>query len=144
MSKIASIGEPRIVFDLDGPPLIPAAKYELAYRRHVYTSMFKGRNKLEIVFAIVAQGPYFETEVSRYYNIRKIGRNYRPPKSGDLQREMIAVLGKTNLKLGIPWEMLKTCVIEGEIVTVTKDAQGRELAEENQYSKVARLIRKVQ
>ena len=94
MSRVYDIRESNLVFDLGTEPLIPDGRYQLAYVRHSYAPMFRGRWKLIIEFRVIDEGPYFETVLKRFYNVRKLERQYRPPRNGDLTREMAQLFGR--------------------------------------------------
>lgn len=122
-------------------PLLPEGEYTLAYVRHEYTAMFKGRTKLVVVFRVVDMGEHFGTLLRRYYNVRKVGKRYHVGASTDLAREMAALFGKGATRRGTDFGQIASALIVGEVATVTVDANNRRLADVNRYSRVARLQR---
>ena len=123
-------------------PLVPEGLYTFAYVRHFYVRAFAKTDKLFMEFRIITQGKYFETILKRFYNVKKSYKSYRAPPNGDLSRELASLFGRASLKHGIiPFEKLKEEMLVGEVQTVTVDSSGRDLGAENEYSKLARLIK---
>ncbi len=136
--------EPKLWLPASDWAWVPDGKYELGYRDRSYVRYFGKGHKLAITFAILSQGAHFGTLVTRYFNVDKQGRNYRAPRKGDLNREMADLFGKQSARRGMDWPRLKSTIIEGEIRTVTKSTNQRELTEQTRYSVVNRLLRVIQ
>ena len=143
MNRVVDLHEPNLVFDLSTEPLIPDDRYQMVYVKHSYGRMFKGHWKLVMNFRIVEEGRHFETVLKRFYNVRKLERQYRAPKSGDLTREMADLFGRSAMKQGIPWDKLRSSVILGETRTISSDSNNRTMSGANRYSVVGRLIKVV-
>ena len=110
--------------------------------------MFKGKApKLIMNFRIVTFGDYFETELSRYYNVKRIiGKPqrfgcFKPSMKGAFLREYMTLFtGKVNRLDRIPMSYFENAIIEGHVETV-KRAQGKNIPTELQYSVITELRR---
>ena len=130
----------------DIAPLIKPGNYELALIDYKTAMMFMGKApKLIMNFRIITFGEWFETEVSRYYNVQRIigkpqryGR-FRCSKKGAFLREYMTLFtGRVNRLDRVPMSYFEDEIIEGKIHTV-KRSQGREIPKELQYSVISEL-----
>ena len=121
--------------------LIPPGLYELAYVRHDYRYIFR-RWSLDLTFCVV--GERRGTILHCYYRVAKENKAYRAGPKSKLMRSARNLFGRSAAKYGMPWDRLKNVIVEGEVVTVTKDSAENDLGEANQYSIIGRLVRVVQ
>ena len=100
--------------------------------------------------AIVEHEEYAGLPVDRYYNVKRLigqpGRygNYVAPVRGDLFREFKRVVKKPKRLDRISFESLRGKRLIGEIKTVTHDHQHNPLSDEDQYSRIKRLVQVIQ
>ena len=139
---------PDISAENDLPPLVKPGLYELAFVDYKTARMFRGRaEKLIMNFRIVTFGEFFETELSRYYNVKRIigkpqrfGR-FKPSQKGAFLREYMTLFtGRVNRLDRIPMSYFEKAIIEGRVETVAR-AQGRNIPTELQYSVITELRR---
>lgn len=137
---------PEISVADDLPPKVKPGIYDLAFIDYKTAMMFQGKApKLIMSFRIITYGKYFETELTRYYNIQRIiGRPQRrgPFKcsaKGDFLREYMTLFtGKVNRLDRIPMSNFENVIIEGRVDTV-KRSRGKEIPKELQYSVITEL-----
>ena len=131
----------------DDSPLIPEGNYEMGYLYHT-TWMFMGRQpKVVIYFAIIEPGDHFQVVLPAYYNaIKLIGRRckyggFKAAKKSNLVRDFCRVFPTQPLPRldRISLTKLESIVVRGEVITVKKDFQQRDIPEVAQYSKVVRI-----
>ena len=103
--------------------------------------------KLIMNFRIVTFGDYFETELSRYYNVpRIIGKpqrygRFKCSKKGAFLREYMTLFtGRIKRLDRIPMSYYEEQIIEGRVGTV-KRSQGKDIPIELQYSVITELCR---
>ena len=144
MTSIKRAREPNLIIDTEFQPFIPEGRYRMAYHAHQFVPMYKGQLKCVLTMRVIDYGDLFDVQLNRYYNVLKQGKNYRAKGNMDLARELKDCLGPRALKSGIPWQELKKAVIECEVRTVVADSLQRNLSAVNQYSVIARLVRKVE
>lgn len=125
---------------------VPDGEYELRYIDYE-TAMFFGNPKVILHCAIVEHEEYAGLPVDRFYSVKRFigqpGRygNYVAPVRGDLFREFKRVVKEPKRLDRISFESLRGKRLIGEIRTVTWDHQHNPLSNEDQYSRIARLIR---
>ena len=144
----ASNGLPDAIVADDIPPLVKPGIYELAFVDYKTAIMFKGKApKLIMNFRIITFGDYFETELSRYYNVQRIiGKPrrhgcFKCGKTGSFLREYMTLFtGRVNRLDRIPMSLFQDEIIEGVVGTVTR-SQGRNIPKELQYSVITELRR---
>ena len=133
-------------------PLVKPGEYQLVYVGR-YTCYLHGkRPKLAVKFRIVDPGEYFEKELERWYNCKRLiskpGNNGRfvPPRHGDFLLEYTTLFPTVltrNCRLDrISFTPFKSCVVSGRVDTVTRNSKQRGLPEVLQYSTI-RELRKV-
>ena len=141
-------GLPNVLVADDLPPLIKRGIYDLVFVDFRTAKMFMGKApKLIMDFRIVSMGDYFETVLSRYYNVQRIigkperhGR-FQASKKGDFLREYMTLFtGKVNRPDRIPMSYFENAIIEGKVETV-KRSRGRDIPRELQYSRISELRR---
>ena len=130
------------------PPLVKPGVYDLAFIDYKTAMMFKGKApKLIMNFRIVTLGEFFETELVRYYNVKRVigkpqrhGR-FKPASKGSFLREYMTLFtGRVDRLDRIPMSHFESALIEGVVDTV-KRAQGRDIPGELQYSIITELRR---
>lgn len=144
----ASNGLPEAIVADDIPPLVKPGVYDLAFVDFKTAIMFKGKApKLIMNFRIITFGDYFETELSRYYNVKRIiGKPqrygcFKCSKTGLFLREYMTLFtGRVSRLDRIPMSHFENVIIEGIINTVTR-SQGRHIPKELQYSVITELRR---
>ena len=134
------------------PPLIKAGIYDMTAVKHTlgpnkFGSKGKLDGKLTIYFQIVEYGDAFEVILPRHYNVK-----LKKLKSG---RYKFTFGNRSDFyydyRKCFPWRQNerkdRTSIrpfygntIRGVVTTVIKDYKGRELFQEDRYSKVKRLI----
>ena len=132
----------RLVVNITFPPplpRVPEGDYTVAYVKHKYQTMFAGQPKLILTLKIIDMGEYFETEVQRFYNVRRLGKSYRPLPKADLTREMQNVFHVRSLEGVSIFKELKRIEFVAEVRDVTTSSKQQELSDFNCYSVVARL-----
>ena len=132
----------------DLPPLVKPGTYDLVLVDFKTAIMFAGKApKLIMAFRIVSLGKYFETELSRYYNVKRIigkpqlfGR-FQCSKKGDFLREYMTLFtGKISRTDRVPMSYYENVIIEGKVDTV-KVSRGKGIPKELQYSVIRGLRR---
>ena len=141
MSNIKHLNPPDPLFSSDYEPSVPDGIYRFAYVRHSYVMAFSKSWKLFVQFRIIDEGKYFGVLVKRYYNVKKVNKKYRPPPTGNLNRDMRKLFGPDSIKGGTPFAKLRKSIVVAETETVKKDYLGKYLGKENEYSKITKLIR---
>jgi len=129
------------------PPKITPGEYDLVYVRHETARMFKGRaHKLTMLFRIVTMGEFFEAELPRYYNVQNVARkrkkngNFKVGLKCDFIREYYTLFpGRITRRDRIPMSPFKGSIITGRVITV-KEARGRPIPTELQYSRIDQLL----
>jgi hypothetical protein len=125
-------------------PLIPEGEYTVTYVRHKSFFLF-GRHSCAVTFRIVDHGPYFETELPRYYNCRRgSDRSVTAPPKSNLYREFCTVVGRKPDRRRIPVSQFKGVLLKARIKTVMKDNQQDELPEPARYSKIDKILRRAE
>ena len=141
---------PDISIPDDLPPLVKPGWYELSFVDFKTALMFMGKApKLIMTFRIVTMGKFFNIELNRYYNVKRIygkpqrhGR-FAPSSSGAFLREYMTLFtGQVNRRDRIPMSNFESVLVEGKIETVIR-SQGRDIPEILQYSVIKELRRVV-
>jgi hypothetical protein len=127
------------------PPLVPAGRYSVRFIGWFTSSMFN-RGKLTMRFTICDQGPYFEMELRRYFNVKTRGKQgpnglFNVSWSSNLLREFMAVTNAPERSDRIPLSKLKPLLLIAEVETVTKSREQEDLHVTAQYSVVRQLLR---
>ncbi len=125
--------------------LIPAGEYQAVYVTHEATNGSFG-HKLKVVFRIVTQGPYFETLIPAWYNIKdgstgkRCGSKIKVARGSKLTSELLKVLQiKTRIDRLTP-AMLRNYLLLVKVRTVLTDSRQKKLSEPQQYSIVDSLV----
>ena len=125
---------------------VPDGKYELRYIFYE-TGLYWHSPKVAVHFAIDASDKYAGVPVCRYYNVKELtgqwGKygGYVAPPRGALVREYKQLLKKPNRTDRISFLALKGKCILARLETVTRTYNWKALEPDNQYSRVAELIR---
>lgn len=132
------------------PPLIEPGKYKLAYLRHETVMRYGRAGKLVIWFKVVSLGPYFETVLPRWYNVKclvgKRGKNgrFKVGHKSAFLREYLNCFEDRFAETGrldrIPVSHFKNTIFEGEVGTVKKSSSGDNIPKSLRYSVITRLI----
>lgn len=150
MSNLAYLPDPVSRFDgtIDGiRPLVPEGIYTLGYFGH-YTYRYLGKiPKLALVFAIMDPGDYFECQVERIYNVKRLigkqgkGGKFEAGRSSRFVYEYCRACTDRITRLDrISMSSLKSQLYQGRIETVTKNYEQLELPVILQYSVVRELL----
>lgn len=124
---------------------VPDGQYELRYM-YYQTGYFKDQAKVTVFLAIIEPEDYAGVPVERFYNVDEL--KGPPRKYGDfkvsarrtLVREVGFLLGRPKRLDRISFAGLRDKRIIGELETVTRNYEKRELLADHQYSRVARFI----
>lgn len=125
---------------------VPDGEYELRYDFYE-TGLFFGSCKVIVYFAISAPDEYASTPVRRYYNVTKLSGpcrrygGYIAPPCGNLVREYKRLIREPDRIDRISFRTLKGKCILGRLETVTRTYDRKDLSPDDQYSRVAELIR---
>lgn len=132
------------------PPLIEPGKYKLAYLRHETVMLYGRAPKLVVWFRVVSLGPYFETVLPRWYNVKclvgKRGKNgrFKIGRKSDFLREYLNCFQDRFAETGrldrIPVSHFKNTIFEGDVRTVKKSSSGGNIPKLLRYSVISRLI----
>ena len=132
-------------------PLIEPGDYMMAYiGRH--TAYLHGRTpKLALNFRIVDPGPFFEVELERWYNCKRlVGKpgkngNFLPPVNGSFLMEYAnlfpTVLTRKSRLDRVSFLPFKNTVLTGRVETVKRNSTQKELPEVLQYSTIRELLK---
>jgi len=125
---------------------VPDGEYELRYE-YYETALYFRSQKVIVHFAIDASDEYAGLPVCRYYNVKKLTGpcrkygGYIAPPRGALAREYKRLVSEPNRLDRISFRVLIGKRILAKLVTVRKEHNRKDLARDDQYSKVAELIR---
>ena len=125
---------------------VPNGEYELRYDFYE-TGFFFSSYKVIVCFAISAPDEYAGTPVCRYYNVKKLtgpcGRNgkFVALPRGALVREYRQLAKSPDRMDRISFSSLKGKCILARLKTVTRAYDRKNLSPDDQYSKIAELIR---
>lgn len=128
-------------------PKIKSGVYDLAFVEYETARMFKGKaRKLVMWFRIVTLGEYFELILPRYYNVQNVPRkrtmngSFKAGPKSDFMREYCTLFpGRVGRLDRIPMSPFRHSIIKGRI-SVVKEARGREIPTELQYSRIEQLV----
>ena len=125
---------------------IPDGEYELRYIFYE-TGLYWNSPKVIVYFAITDPDEYAGLPVNRFYNVKKLIGGYRKygqfiarPR-GALVREYKQLIKEPNRLDRISFKSLKGKRILARLATVPRDHNQKALATDDQYSKIAELIR---
>ena len=126
-------------------PLLPEGKYHLSYKCH-FTRKIHMTEKIEICFRVTDQGPYFMKKVSRFFNVKHIGRlgkngKFTCSKKSAAYRELSHLM-IFNRADRIPMSQLKNIIVIGLVKSVTKDSKQKSIHPQAHYSVVAEITGK--
>ena len=140
--------------DDDGPtisvecsPLVPPGTYRLGFVGYRTALVYRIAPKVALMFRIIDQGEYYETEVARWYNVKRIIG--QPGKSGKFQigrysdflREYLTLFPDAADRLDrISFKPYRSNVITGRIETVTRNSRQQPLPALMQYSIIRELL----
>ncbi len=153
-TKVTRIDRFRDHSDDDGPtisiecsPLVAPGIYRLGFVGYRTALVYRKAPKVALMFRIVDQGEYYETELSRWYNVKRlIGQ---PGKSGrfqigrysDFLREYLTLFPDAANRLDrISFKPYRSNVVTGRIETVTRNSRQQLLPELMQYSIIRELL----
>jgi hypothetical protein len=132
-------------------PKIKPGVYDLVFVEYETARMFKGNApKLVMWFRIVTLGEYFEVLLPRYYNVQNVAKrrtkngSFKAGPKSDFMREYCTLFpGRIGRLDRIPMSPFRRSIIKGRI-SLVKEARGREIPAELQYSRIEQLIKVVQ
>ena len=125
--------------------LVPEGDYELRYIDYE-TAKYYGNPKVIVHYAICAPEEYAGLPVDRFYQAKALigppGRfgKYKAKRRGHLVREFHKLIGHADRLDRISFARLKGKRIIGDIQTVRSDHNRNPLPEEDQYSRISRLV----
>ena len=125
--------------------LVPDGEYEVRYVDYE-TGRFFGTSKVILHCAIVVPEDYAGLPVDRFYNVTrligppKVFGNFDAPMRGDLVREYRRAVKEPDRTDRISFVPLRNKRLIVELETVTTDYEHYELAREDQYSRIKRLV----
>ena len=126
--------------------LVPEGEYELRYVDYETANYF-GDPRVTVHFAIIEPEDYAGLPIDRYYNVKKLTGpprrfgKYIARRRGDLPREFNRIAGKSERLDRISFARFRDKRIIGDVCTVHRDHKKEPLPEEDQYSRIARLVR---
>lgn len=132
-------------------PLVAPGDYQMAYIGR-YTAYLHGSHpKLALKFRIVDMGDYFEAELERWYNCKRLigkpGNNglFVPPRHGIFLLEYATlfptVLTRDSRLDKISFTPFKNNIVTGTVGTVKKNSTQDNLPEVLQYSTIRKLLK---
>lgn len=132
--------------DGERPTLVEPGVYDLVFEYHETLYLFGRAPKLVCHFHIVTPGPFFETKLCRYYNVKTLAS--KPRRGGafkigwksDFLREYALLFGLPARLDRISTEAFKARVIRGRVITVSRDSKQRVIPDGLRYSVIAELI----
>ena len=125
---------------------VPDGEYELRYFFYE-TALFWTSPKVVVHFAIAASDEYAGLPVCRFYNVKKLTGpcreygGYIAPPRGDLAREYKRLIKEPDRMDRISFRALRGKRILACLKKVTRAYDWKVLAPDDQYSRVAELIR---
>lgn len=125
--------------------LIPEGEYHAVYVSHTTTYGSFGP-KVKITFRIVSQGPYFETLIDAWYNVKglgtKVGKRGRIKLSrhSKLTLELMRVLHILRRVDRISPEQLKGHIVVVKVRTVKQNSTQKNLPDVLHYSTIDSLV----
>lgn len=133
----------------DAYTLVEPGIYDLGFIRLETAFMFRHAPKVVLWFRIMTMGPAFCVEVPRFYNVKRIigkpqkGGRFKVGRRSDFVREFTNLFQIQGNRLDrIPVESnFRNVFVSGELKTVTRDFQQRDLAEPIQYSVIKQLLK---
>lgn len=129
----------------EAPPLVPPGCYRLRFMSWATVNYFDRQPKVVCHFRICTEGPHFGTPVDRWYNVKallgkpRLKGRFKVAWGQDLAREYLSVVPTLNRKDRMALSALGSVLLEGEVVTVTKDRRQRDLHPAIHYSVVRRI-----
>ncbi len=123
---------------------VPPDDYLLTYTNHQTRRIFH-QWKLYLTFAIADDGEHAGKELTRYYNIKFVGRNENQRINAgwysDLMREFVFLFDeKPRRPDEIPLTRFNNRTILGRVESVTKDQFGNPIPKPLHYSRIMKLI----
>ena len=125
---------------------VPEGEYVLRFDFHETKRIFKS-GKIYLHFRIMNTGEHFEKPITAYYNCSVMGKpgrggKFRAGWKSNLMREVVGLTGELPKRTDrLNLNQLKTMLILGEVGTVNKTSQQRDLTEPLRYSVVRELLR---
>ncbi len=139
--------EETAVINLDTAPLVDPGVYRLAFI-HYRTALVYGKApKVALRFRIVDNGPFFEVELDRWYNCKRLigkpckGGNFEIGRHSDFLREYLTMFPDALKRRDrVSFKPYRTNLITGRVETVTQNAKQQSLPELMQYSIIRELL----
>jgi hypothetical protein len=133
----------------DAYTLVAPGTYDLAFIRFETAFMFRHAPKVVLWFRIITMGAAFGVEVPRFYNVLRIigkpqkGGRFKVGRRSDFVREFTNLFHLQDKRLDrLPVESnFRNVIVSGELRTVTRDFQQRDLSEPIQYSVIKQLLK---
>ena len=125
--------------------MVPEGEYELRYIDYE-TAIYYGNPKVIVHYAICAPEEYAGLPVDRFYNAKKLtsppGRfgKYKAKPRGHLIREFRKLVGPAERLDRIAFARLRGKRVIGDVRTVRRDHNRESLSDNDQYSRVSRLL----
>lgn len=132
---------------IDGglPPLIAPGVYTVCAITWSTFRVFGRANKVALKLRII-DGPHFDTEIYRYYNVLELlgkpGRHgrFRAASKCDLVREYSAIVGRPSRRDRLAMTRLENQILEAQVYTVTSSRDQSPLHASTHYS-IAKKLR---
>ena len=146
MGKIATINQGFACLPPDRPPIVMPGEYDLKFTSYRTGTLFGRQPKLILGFSILNMGDYFQTEINRYYNIKKfLGKpgkngNFVPSFYGDFVREYSKLFDMPIRLDRIPMSHFEKHIFTGKVKTVCRNSSKVKIPKGCQYSVVEKLI----
>jgi hypothetical protein len=126
----------------DDQPLVAPGTYAAIYVGHYCAVVFK--NAATKVCLRMRLVEHADVVLERWYRVSDYaGGRIKANRSSDIVRELRDVLGRAVRHDRIPITALRGIYVFVDVRTVTVDRDQREITENNRYSVISRLIRKM-
>jgi len=134
-------------------PLVKPGEYQMAYIGRFTAYMHGHSPKLALRFRIVDIGEFFEVELTRWYNMKRLigkpGNNGRfvPPRHGGFLLEYAtlfpAAISRNSRLDRLSFKPFKSTIVTAEVETVKRGSDKKEpkRPEVLQYSTIRKLLR---
>jgi len=145
MAKVAQIHTGAIIDD--DLPLVPPGEYTFQFYRYSTWLMFGRSPKLIVEFKIIDDDMYGGIVLNKYYNVKKLkGRhglngNFIATRRSNFMRDFFRVCPAYPPKRldRIPMSRLEGIDISGQVKTVTKGFDQKDIPEALQYSVISEI-----
>lgn len=135
------------VFGIEPQTVVKPGLYRLAFIHQATALVYQRAPKLALRFRIVDTGPYFEQELNRWYNVKRLigkpgkGGNFQIGPHSDFLREYLTLFPDAVNRLDrMSFKPFRSVIITGRIETVTRNKQQKPLPEPLHYSIIRELL----